>query len=53
MKESQIMLAWQARGKWFWLSTISPFAVAGKWHSTVHTCRKECNKLDLTDAQYF
>jgi hypothetical protein len=32
-------------GNWSWLSIIEHFAVAG--------AEKECNKYDLTAAQYF
>jgi hypothetical protein len=39
---------------WFWLSTIGHFEVAGEWQRNgLCTSRKECNKYDMTAAQYF
>ncbi len=42
--------------KWFWLSIIAEFAVPTKsWQQQcrVQTCKKECNKYDLTASQCF
>jgi len=40
-------------GKWFWLSIIAYVAWLLKGAAALCTCRKECNKCDLTAAQYF
>ncbi len=37
----------------FFCTKFLQLAMAGEWHNTLCTSKKECNKLDLTAAQYF
>ncbi len=40
-------------GNWFLCAKFVQLAIGGKRYNTVSTSKKECNKLDLTVAQYF
>jgi hypothetical protein len=40
-------------GNWFFCTKFVQLAVAGKGATQLCTSKKECNKLDLTAAQYF
>jgi hypothetical protein len=46
-------VCWFDSGKWFWLSIIAYVAWLLKGAAALCTCRKECNKCDLTAAQCF
>jgi hypothetical protein len=46
-------MCWFSSGNWFFSTKFVQLAVAGKRRNTVVTSEKECNKLDLTAAQYF
>jgi hypothetical protein len=39
-------MCWFGSGKWFWLHIIAQWLVKGA--AMLCTCRKECNKYDLT-----
>jgi hypothetical protein len=50
----KIKMCWFSPGNWFFCTKHMQLAVAGKWrNAVVHLQKKECNKLDLTVAQYF
>jgi len=47
----KVKICWFGWRKWFSLSIRAEFAMACKWHRMISTCKKECNKFDLTFVQ--